>query len=109
MYVPPNGADSYHSSLRNYLAHLVSISTKVIFMSDFNYSDVSWDRLVGSTQASHLLCNLMFDLNLHQLVNVSTRVKWNTLDLVVTNLHDLITSLTVTQETHYFLNPLTTF
>lgn len=103
VYVPPNAPDSYHSCLRNYLTHLASISTNVIFMGDFNYPDVSWDRLVGCTQASHLFCDLVFDLNLHQLVNVSTHVQGNTLDLVVTNSHHLITSLTVTQDTRYFL------
>ena len=104
VYVPPNATDRYHSCLRNYLTHLVSISINVIFMGDFNYSDVSWDRLDGCTQASHLFCDLLFDLNLHQLVNVPTHVQGNTLDLVVTNLHNRITSLTVTQDTHYFIN-----
>ena len=104
VYVPPNAPDSYHPCLRNYLAHLVAISTNVIFMGDFNYPDISWDRLDGCTQASHLFRDLLFDLNLHQLVNVSTHVQGNTLDLVVTNLHHQITSLTVIQDTHHFLN-----
>ena len=73
-------------------------------MGDLNYADVCWNRLVGCTQASHLFCDLLFDLNLYQLVNVPTHVQGNTLDLVVTNMYHLITSLTVTQDTHYFLN-----
>ena len=59
VYVPPNAPDSYHSCLRIYQTHLVFISTNVIFMGDFNSPDVSWDRLVGCTQASYLFCDLL--------------------------------------------------
>jgi len=70
-------------------------------VGDFNYPDISWTDLVGDTTCSNLFCELVFDSNLTQLVDVPTHVRGNILDLVLTNEVDAIKVLKVhsTQET----------
>ena len=47
IYAPPNAPDSYHKRLQDYILDLVSSPKHVIVMGDFNYPDISWDRLTG--------------------------------------------------------------
>ena len=67
-------------------------------MGNFNYTDISWDHSSGSTPSSNLFFDLLFDLNLHQLVNVSTHIQGNLLDLVVIISPHLVSNLTVTSD-----------
>jgi len=64
-------------------------------MSDLNVPDVNWTILTGSTSFSSQLCNLVFQFNLMQIVDCPTHINSNTLDLIITNCNNAITSLTV--------------
>ena len=89
------------------LIFLQSISTNsslVIIMGDFNVPDINWSTLVGSTHFSDQFCDLIFDLNLSQLVDSSTHRQGNILDLVLTNIEDSIHSLTVLNRNHQLIS-----
>ena len=64
-------------------------------MGDFNFPDINWSSLTGSEKYSSLFCELIFDLNLCQLVGDPTHVKGNILDLVLTNDFHFVSELTV--------------
>jgi len=64
-------------------------------MGDFNMPDINWLTLSGHSGFSNQLCDLVFEFNLSQLVDQSTHICGNILDLVLTNCHDHIGSLIV--------------
>ena len=59
-YVPPNSTADYYDSLFNFLLHLHHISDKIIIIGDFNFPDIDWDLLSGSSPASNQFCDLVF-------------------------------------------------
>ena len=73
-------------------------------MGDFNVPDINWSTLVGSTQFSNHFCDLVFDLNLSQLVDSPTHRQGNVLNLVLTNIDDSIHSLTVYNNNRQFIS-----
>ena len=85
VYVPPDSASLYISSLINYLTNIVSSFNKCVIVGDFNFPDVDWCSLLGSTSLSNLFCEFIFDCNLTQHVTEPTHVKGNILDLVLTS------------------------
>jgi len=91
LYIPPNSDDSYYEILYNYLIDMVNGNTNpVIQLGDFNFPDVDWCTLSGS---SSKFCDLLFQLNLTQLVDKPTHNLGNILDLIITNnevIYDLI-------------------
>ena len=83
MYSPPNASLAYHVDLINYLSTLQDCGSLVI-LGDLNVPDVNWNSLSASSSFSTSLCDLVFNLNLSQLVAVPTHVKGGVLDLVLT-------------------------
>ena len=73
-------------------------------MGDFNVPDINWSTLVGSTHFSNQFCDVVFDLNLSQLVDSSTHKQGNILNLVLTNIEDSIHSLTVLNRNHQLIS-----
>ena len=94
-YIPPNLSMDDYSEYFQYLSDLANYQDPVIAMGDFNLPDINWATLTGSTAISNAFCDLVFELNLAQLVSQSTHSHGNILDLVLTNKEELISSLTV--------------
>ena len=92
VYNPPNASAEYTQELINFLQLLPTDSSPLILMGNFNVPDINWLTLVGSTHFSNQFCDLIFDLNLSQIVDSPTHIQGNTLDLVLTNLEDSISS-----------------
>lgn len=90
VYIPPPPSVPVITQLCEFLS---SIPTTLIIMGDFNCPDIDWLQLTGSTQASKLFCDLVFNVNLVQLVNFPSHTGGNTLDLVLTNAPNLISNL----------------
>ena len=82
VYVPPDSTVLYVSSLVNYLTEIVS---KCIIVGDFNFPDIDWSSLLGSSSSSNYFCEFIFDCNLTQHVTKPTHEKGNILDLVLTS------------------------
>jgi len=96
LYIPPNSDDSYYEILYNYLIDLVIGNTNpVILLGDFNFPDVDWCTLSGSSSESNKFCDLLFQLNLTQLVDKPTHNLGNILDLIITNNEDIIYDLII--------------
>ena len=85
IYVPPDSPVSLIFSLVFYLSNLVSSYNKCIFVGDFNFPDINWSSLLGSSMSSNVFCEFIFDCNLRQHVSQPTHKKGNTLDLVLTS------------------------
>jgi len=90
VYIPPNSSDAYHEMLHNYLTSLVIEPSPIILLGDFNLPDVEWATYSGSSLRSNQFCDLLFQLNLSQLVNEPTHNKGNILDLIITNNDDIV-------------------
>ena len=75
----------YISSLVNYLTKIVSSFSKCVFVGDFNFPDIDWFSLLGSSSLSNLFCEFVFDCNLTQHVTEPTHIRGNILDLVLTS------------------------
>ena len=63
-------------------------------MGDFNCPNINLDLLLSSSSFS-VLCDLIFDLDLSQVIDVPTHSKGHTLDLVITNTPDSISDICV--------------
>ena len=85
IYMPPESSLSYVSSVVYFLTKLSSSFSKCIFVGDFNFPDIDWSALTGSSSQSICFCNFVFDCNLAQHVSEPTHVKGNMLDLVLTS------------------------
>ena len=81
VYVPPSPNESSQLSLINYLHNLFSSSHTVIVLSDFNCPDINWDLYTSTSEFSSQLCDLVFDLELSQMIDAPTHTKGNVLDL----------------------------
>uniref|UniRef100_A0A1X7SUM2 Reverse transcriptase domain-containing protein n=1 Tax=Amphimedon queenslandica TaxID=400682 RepID=A0A1X7SUM2_AMPQE len=99
IYVPPSPNDSSHLSLITYLRHLFSSSSNpTLVMGDFNCPDINWDLLSSSTSLSGALCDLVFDLDISQVINSPTHIKGNLLDLVLTNSIDRLSDIVISPD-----------
>ena len=85
IYMPPESSLSYVSSVVHFLTELSSSFSKCIFVGDFNFPDIDWSALTGSSSQSICFCSLIFDCNLAQHVSEPTHVKGNMLNLVLTS------------------------
>ena len=103
VYNPPNASAEYTEELVNFLLSLPTDSSPVlvILMGDFNVPDINWSTLVGSAHFSTQFCDLIFDMNLSQLVDSPIHIQESTLDLVLTNIEDSIHSLIVHNNTNH--------
>ena len=78
-------------------------------MGDFNFPDINWSALIGSSHLSNMFCDFAFDCNLIQLVNSPTHSMGNCLDLVLTNSpesvgHIDISSHPLIQSDHFIIS-----
>ena len=64
----------------------------IVFMGDFNTPDVVWSTLSANSQFSPKICDLIFQYNYTQVVEYSTHVQGNILDLIITNCDENISS-----------------
>ena len=83
---------------------LTADPTPLVIMGDFNLPDVNWSTLSEPIGFSNQFCDLVFESNLLQLVDQPTHICGNILDLVLTNCHDCINSLTVHPQNSHFVS-----
>ena len=95
VYIPPNSSDTNHELLHSYLTNLVNESSPIILLGDFNLPDVNWATYSGSSPKSNKFCDLLFQLNLFQLVDEPTHNQGNTLDLIITNNEDIVYNISI--------------
>ena len=77
-YLPPLSTPSYHLDL------LLTPNEKTVILGDFNFPDISWETLSGTSSQSNYFCDLIYKFNLNQSVSHPTHVKGNILDIVLT-------------------------
>ena len=94
-YIPPNSGEGYHHSLSNYFTELSKELCPIILIGDFNFPDIDWATLQGTSSTSNRFCELLFQLNFTQLIDQPTHIHGNILDLVITNTEELIHNVTV--------------
>ena len=103
MYVPDT---SYYASLISYLDS-ISATHRIIVLSDFNSLDTCWSTHHGHSSPSKSLCDLLFRHNLSQMVEFSTNINGNTLDLVISSpevhISDLKILSSLLRSDHYML------
>ncbi len=63
--------------------------------NDSNLPHVNWSTLSGPCSFSQQMCEFVFDFNLSQHVESPTHVKGKILDIVLTNLSELVSSCSV--------------
>ena len=85
VYVPPDSSMLYVSSLVNFLSDITSSFNNCIILGDFNFPDIDWSVLMGTSHQSNCFCDLVFDCNLTQHVHDPTHVKGHLLDIVLTS------------------------
>jgi len=96
VYNPPNSSEEYMLSLFDYVYSVANLcNNKLILIGDLNFPMIDWNLLQGDTSLSNSFCELIFNLNLTQLVDKSTHNCGNILDLVITNIEDNISSLLI--------------
>ena len=96
VYIPPGCTESHFISVVHAIDDLALSFERLIIVGDFNLRDVNWQCLSASSRLSNVFCDLIFQHNLSQLIQMPTHVKGNTLDLLITNIDNHITNLSVT-------------
>ena len=66
----------------HYLTYFESSFSKCITVGDFNFPDIDWSTLMGTSIPSNSFCNFVFDCNLTEHVLEPTHIKG---DLVLTS------------------------
>ena len=61
VYVPPESSLSYVTSLVQFLTYFESSFSKCIIVGDFNFPDIDWCTLMGTSIPSNSFCNFVFD------------------------------------------------
>ena len=95
VYIPPECSFSYVSHVVQFLTDLTSSFCKCVIIGDFNFPDIDWSVLMGTSNSSNCFCNFVFDCNLTQHVSEPTHVKGNLLDLVLSSASVVVNRLTV--------------
>ena len=89
-YIPPNSSITQYENLFNFLNSTNIGSVNLIILGDFNIPDIDWNTLSGFSPVSRQFCDLVFDSGLSQLINCTTHIHGNILDLLLTNSEELI-------------------
>ena len=97
VYCSPNSCEDYQKRLLSYLYNITTSSEGIIIIGDFNVPDICWSSLSGSSAFSNSLCEFVYEESLSQLINCPTHIKGNTLDLILTNVENLISNLSVSE------------
>ena len=92
LYIPPNASSDYCLHIVHFIES-ISSKSHCIIVGDFNFPDINWSTLVGRSPSSVAFCDLIFCLNLTQLVDFPTHSSGNTLDLVISDSTELIQNL----------------
>lgn len=90
IYLPPSCCNDVLDKVTTSLRSL-NLDRDILLLGDFNAPDVDWNSLSTSSWRSTALCDLVFDMNLVQLVSGPTHVHGNTLDLVFSNCTERVT------------------
>ena len=97
MYLDPTASAVYDTNLLSYL-HNLTLSVKSVFIvGDFNFPEICWFTLCRSSPISNAFCDFVYESNLTQLVDCSTHIMGNTVDLLLTNNASLRSNLTIEQ------------
>ena len=75
----------------------------VIILGNFSMPDIRWPSLSADSDFSALFCDLVFQHNFSQLIELPTHSHVNTLDLIITNCEDQITDITIDSTNSCFL------
>ena len=65
VYIPPRSSDKYFQELFEFLTSF----NATVLLGDFNFNDINWESLYGFTPHSAKFCEIIFDLNLCQLIS----------------------------------------
>ena len=95
IYVPPTADDTYHQHLSDVLFSLSSLNKDLLVLGDFNFPDIDWELLSGTSKHSINFCNLTLQLNMCQLVVSPTHRAGNILDLVITTNDELVQDIVI--------------
>ncbi len=57
VYIPPSASVKL---LIDYLSSLLCSSSRIVLVGDFNYPDINWSTLIGSTLPSNRFCEFIF-------------------------------------------------
>ena len=64
-------------------------------MGDFNFPDLDWSSLYGTSDSSRLFAEFIFNSNFHQHIHTPTHSGGSTLDLLFTQSPELVQNVTV--------------
>jgi len=93
LHIPLSVSSSCLSDIESFL-HTLKITDNLILLGDFNFLDVDWNTMIGHTPQSLHFCDLIFELNLVQLITEPTHKGSNLLDVILTNI-DYIDNISI--------------
>ena len=70
--------------MQDHLSQLQPLAN-ILLLGDFNLPDIYWDTLTSDSSTSDAFCDMVFELNLSQLITCPTHIHGNIPDLLTTN------------------------
>ena len=93
----------YIRSFKSYsLSHNYGANFDVFILGDFNLPGVKWQTNTGTTTFERAYLDVIGDFGMNQLINVTTRVKGNCLDLIFGTVDSLLFSIPITRLSDHF-------
>ena len=92
IYVQPNCTEDYFDRLLACI-HSLPDGQDLLVVGDFNLPDINWKTLSGMGTHGRDFCDCVFEKNLTQVLLEPTHKLGNTLDLLLSNCPDRISSL----------------
>jgi len=65
-----------------FLSDFMQTEGHKVIMGDFNSPDINWSTLTASSEFSSSLCDIIFQYNFSQLIDLPTHKQGNILDLI---------------------------
>ena len=75
VYIPPTTNKSYWISLLQFLESIFASDFYTIVVGDFNSPNINWPLLSATVWSSTFLCELIFKMQLSQIVDCPTHIK----------------------------------
>ena len=103
VYNHSNNTTTNQQNLLNFLTTIMQSINNVIILGDFDMPDIRWPSLSADSNFSALFCDLVFQHNFSQSIELPTHSHGNTLDLIITNCEDQITDIAIDSTNSCFL------
>ena len=104
VYISPTCSPFHFSFILREIESISATYQHLIIFGDFTAPNINLDRLTSISFQPSSLCDLIFKLNLTQLIHYPTHNKGNILDLLITNIDNHISNIQIEANSQFLFS-----